>query len=116
MNTFITGGSRGIGRAIIRKMVDKGCGCSFAYRDDRQAVEETIQIAKVVNPEAIVKCFQMDVINSAEVEWRVMMTIDDFKDIGIVVNNASVVRNNAAFMMSDDEWEVNSIWSLLCHT
>ena len=34
MNAFVTGGSRGIGRAIVLTMVEKGIGCAFTYAND----------------------------------------------------------------------------------
>ncbi len=104
MNAFITGGSRGIGRSIVLKMVEKGCDCAFTYLGNRDGALETIRLAKEIRPEARIQEYQLDVSKSAEVERIVDQAIEDFEDIDILVNNAGIVRNNAAVMMTDEEW------------
>jgi 3-oxoacyl-[acyl-carrier protein] reductase len=105
MNVFVTGGSRGIGRAIVLKMVKEGWGCAFTYVNDRAAAEETLSLAKAVSPDSAVSYYQMDCKSSAVVEKTVEQAIAEFGDIAALVNNAGIVRNNAAVMMSDAEWD-----------
>jgi 3-oxoacyl-[acyl-carrier protein] reductase len=105
MNIFVTGGSRGIGRAIVLKMVREGWGCAFGYVSDRASAEETVSQAMAVSPGATVRCYQMDCKNSGSVEKAVEQAIADFGDIHALVNNAAIVRNNAAALMSDAEWD-----------
>jgi 3-oxoacyl-[acyl-carrier protein] reductase len=104
MNVFVTGGSRGIGRAIVLKMAKEGWGCAFSYVNDRASAEETLSLARAVSPEALVKYYQMDCKDSAGVEKTMEQAIADFTDIHALVNNAAIVRNNAAVLMSDAEW------------
>jgi 3-oxoacyl-[acyl-carrier protein] reductase len=104
MNAFVTGGSRGIGRSIVLKMVKEGWGCAFTYVNDRASAEETLLQAKAVSSALPVRCYQMDCAISASVEKTVERAIADFGDITALVNNAAIVRNNAAVMMSDAEW------------
>lgn len=105
MNVLVTGGSRGIGRGIVKKFVREGYGCAFTYAGNTQAAEETIRLAKEANPDAVIHMYKMDVKNVDEVETVVEQAIDDFGSIEVVVNNAGVVRNNAAVMMSNEEWD-----------
>lgn len=105
MNAFITGGSRGIGRAIVLKMVKEGRGCAFTYAGNTAAAKETIQLAKKIDSEMMVKDYRLDVKKIAEVETVVEEAISDFENIDTVVNNAGVVRNNVAALMDDEEWE-----------
>jgi 3-oxoacyl-[acyl-carrier protein] reductase len=111
MNVFVTGGSRGIGRAIVLKMAKEGWGCAFSYVNDRAAAEETLSLARAVSPAAVtqqpppqLKFYQMDCTSSAGVEKTAEQAIADFGDIHALVNNAGIVRNNAAVLMSDAEW------------
>ena len=105
MNVFVTGGSRGIGRAIVLKMVQEGWGCAFSYVNDRASAEETLSLARAVSPKAPkVKYYRMDCKDSAGVEKTAEQAIADFTDIHALVNNAAVVRDNAAVLMSDAEW------------
>ncbi|MBU1077311.1 MAG: SDR family oxidoreductase [Spirochaetes bacterium] len=105
MNSFITGGSRGIGRAIVLKMVEKGAGCAFTYASNKKAAEETIKLAKEINSKIKVKSYQMELKDPDAVEKTIDQAISDFEDIDAVVNNAAVVKNNAAALMSNEEWD-----------
>ena len=105
MNAFITGGSRGIGRAIVLKFVREGYGCAFTYASNNQAAEETRALARDINPDIMVEAYRLDQGQSAEVESIVDEAMETFGDIGILVNNAAINRNNAVAFMSDEEWE-----------
>jgi 3-oxoacyl-[acyl-carrier protein] reductase len=109
MNAFVTGGSRGIGRAIVLKMVEEGYGCGFTYISNDSKAEETIRLAKESaeksGKEAEVRAYKVDVKDASAVETTAEQAIADFEDIGILVNNAALVKNNAAALMSDSEWD-----------
>ena len=105
MNVFVTGGSRGIGRAIVLKFVSQGYGCAFTYAGNKNAADETVARAKEIDKDAAIRMYKMDVKNASEIEEVVDSAISDFETIEVLVNNAGVVRNNAAVMMSNEEWE-----------
>jgi len=104
MNVFITGGSRGIGRATVLKFAEKGWGCAFTYIKNSAEAKETVSLANKINPELKIKSFQLDLKDPKQVEKVVETALSNFENIQAVVNNAAVVRNNAAVMMSDEEW------------
>lgn len=104
MNTFVTGGSRGVGRAIVLKMIAEGYGCAFTFVKDEKSAEETIAQAKKINADAHIEAIKLDVIDPVQVETAVEKALDCFDSIGAVINNAGVVKNNAAVLMSDEEW------------
>ncbi len=105
MNVFITGGSRGIGRSIVLKFVKEGYGCAFTFAGNEKAAEETIEQAKRINKQVKIKKYKMDVKNGDEIDTVVEQAIDDFDTIEVLVNNAGVVRNNAAALMGNEEWD-----------
>jgi 3-oxoacyl-[acyl-carrier protein] reductase len=105
MNVFITGGSRGIGRALVLKFVQEGWGCAFSYSRNESAARETLDLARETAPESLVKSYRFDVRDSAEVERNVEQAVSDFDSIHAVINNAAIVRNHAAVLMSDEDWE-----------
>lgn len=105
MNAFVTGGSRGIGRGIVLKFIKEGYGCGFTYVGNEEKARETEKLAKEINSGAEIRSYKMNVSDSADVEKTVEQAIDDFGDIHVVVNNAAIVRNNAAAFMEDDEWD-----------
>ena len=105
MSVFITGGSRGIGRAIVLKMVEKGMPCAFTYNSNTKEADKTIELAKEINSKVKVKAYQLDVKNPDQIENIIDQVIDEFETVSAVVNNAAVVKNNAAAFMSNEEWD-----------
>jgi 3-oxoacyl-[acyl-carrier protein] reductase len=105
MNTFVTGGSRGIGRAIVLRFIQAGYGCAFTYAGNEQAAQETLAQAAALNPQIRCRAYQLDVKVAARVEQVVEQAIKDFDRVEVVVNNAAVVKNNAAVIMTDEEWD-----------
>ncbi len=104
-NAFVTGGSRGIGRAVVLKFAREGIGCAFTYCNNPSAADETIKMAQAINPDVLVKAYQLDVKRSERVEEVVQRAAEDFGNLHILVNNAGVVINNAAVMTSNEEWD-----------
>lgn len=105
MNIFVTGGSRGIGRNIVLKFVKEGWGCGFTYVGNKAGADDTIKLAKEVNSDAKVLAYQLDLRDVPQIETVIEKAIDDFEDIHAVVNNAAMVKNNAAVLMSNEEWD-----------
>ena len=105
MNVFVTGGSRGIGRSIVLKFVKEGWGCAFTYVGNLKAAEETVKLASEINADLPVKYYRMDTKDPSCVEEVAEAAINDFEEIQAVINNAAVVKNNAAVMMSNEEWD-----------
>lgn len=105
MNAFVTGGSRGIGRAIVLRYVQEGWGVAFTYGSNDSAAKETIKLAAEINPDVQVKAYQMPLQDAAAIEDVCDQALFEFKEIHAVVNNAAMVRDNAAIFMSNEEWD-----------
>ncbi len=104
MNVFVTGGSRGIGKAIVEKFASMGWGVAFSYVNNETAAKQVIDEVSTKYQDTNIKYYKLDVKNVLQVEETVETIIDDFEDIHAVVNNAGVLQNNAAALMSDEEW------------
>ena len=102
---FVTGGSRGIGRSIVTRLVGDGIPTAFTYVGNEDAMKETLRLAAEANADVPVRSYKMDVKNAAEVEAVAEKVMEDFTGVGVVVNNAGVIKNNVAAMMSDQQWE-----------
>jgi len=105
MNIFVTGGSRGIGRSIVLKMVKEGWNAAFSYRSNEKEAEKTISLAADINSDATVTSHKLDVREPDEVDDVISSIIDGFGTVHAVVNNAGMVRDNAAALMSNEEWD-----------
>ena len=101
---FVTGGSRGIGRSIVLRLVKEGIPTAFTYVGNEAAMRETLAMAQELGSAVAVRAYRMDVKDSAQVEQIAEQVIEEFGTVGIVVNNAGIVRNNVAAMMSDEDW------------
>lgn len=104
LNAFVTGGSRGIGRSIVLDFVRKGWGVAFTYNSRREAAEETLKLAREVNPAAKVQAYEMALTDLAGIEALCEKVIAEFDEIDAVINNAAILRDNAAAIMSNEEW------------
>jgi len=101
---FVTGGSRGIGRSIVLRLVRDGIPTAFTYVGNEDAMQETMRRATEENAGVTLRAYKMDVRTAAEVERVAEKAMEDFSRVGVIINNAGVIRNNAAAMMSDDQW------------
>ena len=101
---LVTGGSRGIGRAICLKLSEMGYPVIINYVSNKEAAEETKRL--IEEKEGIAELMPFDVANGRTVdeilsEWQAAHA-DDY--IAVLVNNAGIRKDNLMFWMSDDEW------------
>lgn len=101
---LVTGGSRGIGKAICLKVVSLNMPILINYNSNTSAAEETKSLIEDMGGTAELMPF--NVSDKAEVEKAIHDWEDNHPDdyISILVNNAGVRHDNVMFMMSDEEW------------
>ncbi len=87
------------------RLVNEGIPTAFTYVGNEEAMRETQSLAAGVNAAVPVKAYRMNVTDSGDVEKVADTVMEDFPTVGIVVNNAGIVRNNTAAMMSDEQWQ-----------
>ena len=98
---IVTGGSRGIGRAIVLLFADEGVDVTFFYRGNAAAAEETLAAARAAG--RAVTAEQVDIRDSKASAAAVERVAERRGRIDILVNNAGVIRDNplAAFEDAD---------------
>ena len=101
---LVTGGSRGLGRAVSLKLAAMNWSVIINYQSNLAAAEETKQLIEEQGGQA--ELLPFDVSKKEEVEaaldqWEAAHP-EDY--IAVLVNNAGIRRDNVMFMMSDDEW------------
>ncbi|HHW56513.1 MAG TPA: 3-oxoacyl-[acyl-carrier-protein] reductase [Clostridia bacterium] len=100
---FITGGSRGIGRAIALRLAKDGFNIVVNYSKSDKSAEEVVKEAKEYGVEAMaVKC---DVSKYDEVEKAIDKIVEEFGSIDVVVNNAGITKDNLILKMDESEWD-----------
>ncbi len=101
---FVTGGSRGIGAAIVLSAIEDGHDAAFSYLSGEAKAQEVVQRAKELRPDCNCRAYRMDVRDPDEVESVGNQILDDFDTVDVVVNNAGINRDNLAVSMTDEEW------------
>jgi 3-oxoacyl-[acyl-carrier protein] reductase len=99
---LVTGGSRGIGRAIAIALGKRGAKVvvNFAARED--AARETAEAVKAAGGDAVTMGF--DVANSAAVSEAIKSIGKDHGGLDVLVNNAGVAVNGLLMRFTDDQW------------
>ena len=101
---LVTGGSRGIGRAICIVLSKMGFPVIINYQSNLEAAEITKRQIEVDGGKA--ELLQFDVSDKVQIESALDSWENTHPDdyISVLVNNAGIRRDNVLFMMSDDEW------------
>lgn len=100
---LVTGGSRGIGAGIVKKMAELGANVAFTYFSSANKSEELIATLK--NYEVFVKAFKSDASNYKEAENLVNKVLNDMGKIDVLINNAGITRDNLLLRMSEEQWD-----------
>jgi 3-oxoacyl-[acyl-carrier protein] reductase len=98
---LVTGGSRGIGRAIVERFAADGADVTFFYRGNEAAAREVVAAVSAAGGTATAE--QVDVTDAPAVTAAVERLIDRAGRIDVLVNNAGVVRDNLLAMLDDDD-------------
>ena len=99
---IVTGGARGIGREITLSLAQDGANIVIADLITEQA-EETAEEVKKLGCKALI-C-KVDVSRMADVENLVKSTINEFKTLDILINNAGVTRDTLLIRMKEEDWD-----------
>ena len=100
---IVTGGGRGIGRAIAARLAGEGAQLAISYRRDDAAAEESAQKVR----KAGVRCelFKGDISSPEDVEALFEGVNDAFGRVDILVNNAGTTRDNLLVRMKEEEFD-----------
>jgi 3-oxoacyl-[acyl-carrier protein] reductase len=99
----VTGGGRGIGRAIAARLAEEGANVAISYRSNDAAAEETAQ--KVRDAGAKCEIFKGDVASPEDVRALFAGVSDAFGRVDILINNAGITRDNLMMRMKEDEFD-----------
>lgn len=100
---IVTGGSRGIGRAIACCLAEEGANVAVIFAGNTAAAEETLQQIKEKGGNAI--SIQCDVANEDAVAAMVKEVKDTFGSVDILVNNAGITRDGLLMRMKTSDWQ-----------
>lgn len=99
---LVTGGSRGIGKAIVEAFAREGAKVAFVYNSAKEAADSLVKALELDQREAW--AIQADVKSKAAAEKVVEDILEKWGRIDILVNNAGVIRDGLLATMSEDDW------------
>ena len=100
---LVTGGSRGIGRAIALAMAEEGANVAILYAGNETAAAQTVQEAEAFGVKAL--SYRCDVSSEQAVKETVDEVLKDFGRVDILVNNAGIVRDGFLLSMKEEAFD-----------
>ncbi|HEU5089327.1 MAG TPA: SDR family NAD(P)-dependent oxidoreductase, partial [Roseiflexaceae bacterium] len=100
---LVTGGSRGIGRAIALALADSGAAVVVNYKGNQAAADEVVRAIESRDGRAL--AVQADVAQPADVERLFKQVIDTYGRLDILVNNAGVTRDTLLLRMKETDFD-----------
>lgn len=99
---LVTGGSRGIGEAIVLECAARGMDVAFCYQSNVDKAREVAQAAEAYGVRALAS--QCDVADGDQVNLWLKQVSEELGDIDVVVNSAGITRDNPLVLMSAQDW------------
>ena len=101
-SAVVTGGSRGIGKAIALRLATQGADVAFSYRGNADAAEETASAIRELGRRAL--AVQGDVSDPEAADALIKSALEAFGKVDILVNNAGITRDDLIMRMSIEAW------------
>lgn len=100
---LVTGGSRGIGRAVCLELAKGGASVALCYAGNTAAAQETVAACQALGVNAM--ALQCDVADEAQVAAMVQAVLEAFGRVDILVNNAGITRDGLLMAMPAESFD-----------
>ncbi len=100
---LVTGGTRGIGRAIVEAFAKAGANVAFTFRSSTDTAEALVDQLEEQGTEAV--ALQGDVADLEAAQDHVDAVLDAWDGIDVLVNNAGITRDGLMLRMREDDWD-----------
>ena len=100
---LITGGSRGIGKGIVKVLIDNGANVAFTYASSSGPA---LELSEKLNSNKT-KCisYKSDASVYSDCEKLIQNVLNDFGNIDVLINNAGITKDNLLLRMSEDDYD-----------
>lgn len=100
---IITGGARGIGKAIALKLASQGANIVVNYTSSPEKANEVVEEAKKIGVDAL--AVRANVAKFVEVETLINQALEKFNSIDILINNAGITKDTLLLRMDENDWD-----------
>ncbi|HZY90680.1 MAG TPA: 3-oxoacyl-[acyl-carrier-protein] reductase [Gemmataceae bacterium] len=100
---LVTGGSRGIGRAVVKAFAAEGAKVAVVYRGSKEAADSLVQ--EVTQTGGVARALQADVADPASAQACVEQVEKELGPVDILVNNAGVIQDDLFVRMEPEAWD-----------
>jgi 3-oxoacyl-[acyl-carrier protein] reductase len=102
MKVFVTGGSRGIGKEIVKTLAEKGYQVAFTYSQNKDAAHDILKSLSGSGH----ACYHMDLKNEESIQSTIEQMLKDFNgEIDGLVNNAGITKDNLLLRMKTEDFD-----------
>lgn len=102
-SVLITGGTRGIGRALVGAFAQSGARVAFTYHSSSDAADEIVEDLEAQGVEAL--ALQGDVADFDSAQETVGAVTDAWGSLDVMVNNAGITRDGLLLRLGEDDWD-----------
>jgi 3-oxoacyl-[acyl-carrier protein] reductase len=102
-NVFITGGTKGLGKALALCFAKEGARVAVNYRSDKDSADQTRTELAVLTEHVLVE--QADVSSASDVDALFKQVISRWGSVDILVNNAGLVRDKLLLYLNEADWD-----------
>lgn len=116
---LITGGSRGIGEALVMAMAAEGADIGFSYRSSGESAERVAKAASAHG--TTIKTYKSDAADYEQAGELIKSFLDDLGNIDALINNAGITADTLMLRMSEEQWDrvitvnLKSVFNLTKH-
>jgi 3-oxoacyl-[acyl-carrier protein] reductase len=100
----VTGGARGIGKAIAQAYAAEGAKVAIVYRGSKDAADALV--TEITSAGGSARAYQCDAVDRNAVNACVETILNDFTQIDILVNNAGVIKDGLFLRMEPEHWDL----------
>jgi len=100
---LVTGGTRGIGKAIVLALGEAGADVAFTYRSSKESAD--IIVAELRAKGRRASGFQSDAADFTQANDIVQKVVQEFERVDILVNNAGITKDGLLMRMSESDWD-----------
>ena len=100
---IVTGGSRGIGKAIVEQLVMNGCDVVFTYHSSEESAKPLEKDLQKFQRKVF--GIKSDASNFSQAEETIKFTLENINGLDILVNNAGITKDNLLLRMSEDDFD-----------